>query len=85
MNDCLCWMKNAHFKLIYMYFLEALTLFFTTFQAHVENMNHFINLILVYMGSPERLINSDLRAKLAEALETFLPQRDNGTTTPLLR
>ena len=56
-----------------------------TFQAQIDNMNHLMTLILVYMGSPERLINSDMRAKLAEALETFLPQRDSGTTTPLLR
>lgn len=54
-------------------------------QAQVENMNHFMTIILVFMGSPERLNNSDLRAKLAEALETFLPQTESGTSIPLLR
>ena len=55
------------------------------FQSQVENMEHLMTMILAFMGSPERLTNSDLRAKLAESLETFLPYTELGTVKPLLR
>lgn len=43
-------------------------------------LNHFMNVTLVFMGSSERLANSDLRASLAEALEAVLPEsKDDGT------
>jgi len=39
-------------------------------------------LVVVYMGSPKRLVDSDARAKLAEALESLLPpQNEDGSYT----
>ena len=39
-----------------------------------------MNLILTYMGSPERLVGSNVRASLAEALEAVVPDlKDDGT------
>ncbi|KAL4240867.1 Ubiquitin conjugation factor E4 A [Mactra antiquata] len=45
-------------------------------------LQHFITLILVFMGNRSRLVNSDIRAQLAEALESIVPvMNDDGTWT----
>ncbi|CAH1794964.1 unnamed protein product [Owenia fusiformis] len=41
-----------------------------------EKLNHLMTLILVFMGSPERMKNPHLRAKMAEALEALLPPKE---------
>ena len=35
--------------------------------------------ILVFMGSPERMRNPHLRARMSEALEALMPPTDNRT------
>lgn len=48
--------------------------------TNAETLQHFMTLVLVFMGSPERLRNSDVRAQLAEALEAVIPtMKDDGT------
>lgn len=38
-----------------------------------DHLHPILSFILTYMGSPERMKNPHLRARLAEALEAFLP------------
>lgn len=38
-----------------------------------ERLKPVLTFILIYMGSPERMKNPHLRARLAEALESLLP------------
>ena len=40
-----------------------------------SNINAFISLILVFMGSPDRLFNPHTRANLVEAIEMLLPKK----------
>ncbi|XP_021351085.1 ubiquitin conjugation factor E4 A-like isoform X3 [Mizuhopecten yessoensis] len=40
-----------------------------------EKLDHFMTLILVYMGSPERMKNPHLRAELAETLSALIPPK----------
>ncbi|XP_052819357.1 ubiquitin conjugation factor E4 A-like isoform X2 [Mya arenaria] len=43
-------------------------------------LDHMMTLVLVFMGSPKRLADSDARAKLSEALDALLPrQNDDGS------
>ena len=43
------------------------------FQFAGEKLCHFMTLILVYMGNPDRMKNPHLRAELAETLAMLLP------------
>ena len=50
------------------------------FEFAGEKLSHFMTLILVYMGNPDRMKNPHLRAELAETLAMLLPndQEQNG-------
>ena len=37
--------------------------------------------VLVFMGSPERMKNPHLRARMAEALESLMPPKDQSQTS----
>lgn len=43
------------------------------FEFAGEKLSHFMTLILVYMGNPDRMKNPHLRAELAETLSMLLP------------
>ena len=43
-------------------------------QTGGDGLDHFMTLILVFMGSPERMKNPHLRAELAETLAALMPQ-----------
>ncbi|XP_060578936.1 ubiquitin conjugation factor E4 A-like isoform X2 [Ruditapes philippinarum] len=50
--------------------------------SNVESLEHYITVILVFMGRADRLVSSDVRAQLAEALEIIVPSiKDDGTWT----
>ncbi|XP_045212276.2 ubiquitin conjugation factor E4 A-like isoform X2 [Mercenaria mercenaria] len=52
----------------------------TLLTSNVDELQHYITLILVYMGRPDRLVSSDVRAQLAEALEVIVPSmKEDGT------
>uniref|UniRef100_A0A1Z5KVF0 Ubiquitin conjugation factor E4 A n=1 Tax=Ornithodoros moubata TaxID=6938 RepID=A0A1Z5KVF0_ORNMO len=42
-----------------------------------ENLEHLMSLILVFMGSPQRMNNPHLRARLAEMLEALMVSRES--------
>lgn len=44
------------------------------FELAGEKLSHFMTLILVFMGNPDRMKNPHLRAELAETLAMLLPQ-----------
>lgn len=44
-----------------------------------SNINAFISLILVFMGSPDRLFNPHTRANLVEAIEMLLPKKQSSS------
>ena len=46
------------------------------FETIGEKLEHLMTYIMVFMGSPERMRNPHLRAKMAEALEALLPPQD---------
>lgn len=50
---------------------QLITMIF--FQFVGEKLSHFMTLILVYMGNPDRMKNPHLRAELAETLAMLLP------------
>lgn len=79
----LCYVPEFVMSNITTYLLSLAHLNEGILESHIDNMNHLMTLILVYMGSSERLGNSDMRAKLAESLETFLPHSDSGKNTSL--
>ena len=43
-------------------------------QTGGDGLNHFMTLILVFMGSHDRMKNPHLRAELAETLAALMPQ-----------
>ena len=43
-------------------------------QSGGDGLDHFMTLILVFMGSPDRMKNPHLRAELAETLAALMPQ-----------
>lgn len=43
-----------------------------------ESLQHFMTMILVFMGSPERIKNPHLRAKLAQALDSLMPHPEEN-------
>lgn len=49
-------------------------------QMYPSSHDAFFKMIVLFMGSSELVKNPHLRAKLAEALEFFLPKRSNGGT-----
>ncbi|XP_074648807.1 ubiquitin conjugation factor E4 A-like [Tubulanus polymorphus] len=48
------------------------------------NLNEFMNLVLVFMGSREHLKNPHLRGKMAEALEALTPHKESSNRTGFL-
>ncbi|XP_014666831.1 PREDICTED: ubiquitin conjugation factor E4 A-like [Priapulus caudatus] len=50
------------------------------FQTAGSQLEHLMTLTLVFMGSPARMRNPHLRAKLAEALEALMPHQDQRLT-----
>ena len=42
-----------------------------------EKLKPILSFILIYMGSPERMKNPHVRARLAEALESLLPHHND--------
>ncbi|XP_064635023.1 ubiquitin conjugation factor E4 A-like isoform X2 [Lineus longissimus] len=48
------------------------------FELMGDSLEDLFTMILVFMGSPERMKNPHLRARLAEALEAFTPHKDDG-------
>ncbi|XP_022251871.1 ubiquitin conjugation factor E4 A-like isoform X2 [Limulus polyphemus] len=56
----------------------------TSFEEVGPMLGHLLNLVLVFMGSPERINNPHLRAKLAEILEALMPPRDQERYEGLL-
>lgn len=49
-----------------------------------DKLEHFMTLILVYMGSPERMRNPHLRAELAETLAALLPAESGSTAKGIM-
>ncbi|XP_053392702.1 ubiquitin conjugation factor E4 A-like [Mercenaria mercenaria] len=47
------------------------------FESGGRDLTHFMTLILVFMGNPERMKNPHLRAELAETLAALMPQNSN--------
>lgn len=47
----------------------------------MEFYGHVMDLILVFMGSQERLKNPHLRAKLAEVLHELMPKHNSASTS----
>jgi ubiquitin conjugation factor E4 A len=45
-------------------------------------LNSFVNMVLVFMGSPDRLFNPHCRASLAEAVECLLPKKSSLSSSP---
>lgn len=52
-----------------------------TFEQSGMYLEHLMSLILVFMGSPERMKNPHLRANLAEMLEALMPPKDASDGT----
>ncbi|KAI0207125.1 Ubiquitin conjugation factor E4 A [Lamellibrachia satsuma] len=50
------------------------------FQFAGEKLEHMMSFVLVFMGSPDRMNNPHLRAKLAEALEFLKPPDDTSSS-----
>ncbi|CAI9739965.1 ubiquitin conjugation factor E4 A-like [Octopus vulgaris] len=48
-----------------------------TYQAAGDSLDHLMTVILVFMGSPERMSNPHLRASLAESLSSLIPPSEN--------
>lgn len=44
------------------------------------HLDHFMTLILMLMGSPERVKNPHLRAHLAEMLESLMPEEERNSS-----
>lgn len=49
-----------------------------------DKLENFMTLILVYMGSPERMRNPHLRAELAETLAALLPAESGSSSKGLM-
>lgn len=49
-----------------------------------KNLKHLMTLILVFMGSPQRVNNPHLRAKLAEMLEALMASKDGEQYSSLI-
>ncbi|XP_053392708.1 ubiquitin conjugation factor E4 A-like isoform X2 [Mercenaria mercenaria] len=47
------------------------------YESGGSGLTHFMTLILVFMGSPERMKNPHLRAELAETLAALMPQNSD--------
>ena len=47
------------------------------------DLQPFMSLIIIFMGSPERMKNPHLRAKLAQMLESLMPSQQNQIQTQL--
>ena len=41
-----------------------------------EKLEHLMTFVLVFMGSPNRMRNPHLRARMAEALEAIMPPKN---------
>ena len=54
-----------------------------TFALPNIDLNPLMSMIIIFMGSPERMKNPHLRAKLAEMLESLMPSQQNQTSTQL--
>ena len=52
-----------------------------SFQSNGEKLSHLMTFVLVFMGSPERMKNPHLRARMAEALEALMPPKDQSQTS----
>ncbi|XP_077985047.1 ubiquitin conjugation factor E4 A-like [Glandiceps talaboti] len=48
------------------------------FQSAGSNLHHLLTFITLYMGTPERMTNPHLRARMAETLETLMPSERAG-------
>lgn len=55
-----------------------------TFEMCGDTLDHLMTLILVLMGSPDRVKNPHLRAHLAEMLEALMPSHEGEQNTVLL-
>lgn len=53
------------------------------FQFAGEKLEHMMSFVLVFMGSPDRMNNPHLRAKLAEALEFLKPPEKTSATSAM--
>ncbi|XP_071033652.1 ubiquitin conjugation factor E4 A [Parasteatoda tepidariorum] len=53
------------------------------FELAGPQLDHFMTMILIFMGSPERVKNPHLRAHLAEMLESLMPSNENEPSTLL--
>ena len=51
------------------------------FKSNGEKLSHLMTFVLVFMGSPERMKNPHLRARMAEALEALMPPKDQSQTS----
>lgn len=54
------------------------------FESVGEKTEHLMTYILVFMGSPDRMLNPHLRAKMAEALDALLPPQDGAQRSLLM-
>ncbi|KAH3871922.1 hypothetical protein DPMN_035137 [Dreissena polymorpha] len=64
-------------------FISSLEVFsaLDVIKENKECLHQFMTVILVYMGSPRRLVNSNMRAQLAEAVESFVPELNESDGT----
>lgn len=49
----------------------------------MEFSNHVMDLVLVFMGSKERVKSPHLRAELAAVLQELMPSQDDGLSVTL--
>ncbi|KAJ7373174.1 Ubiquitin conjugation factor E4 A [Desmophyllum pertusum] len=55
-----------------------------TLESAGRSLHHLVTFFVIYMGSPERVRNPHLRAKLAETLEALVPVQKNQNSAGLL-
>ena len=49
------------------------------FDVAGDSIQHLMTLVLVFMGSPQRIKNPHLRAELADMLAALIPSRKEST------
>lgn len=55
-----------------------------TLESAGKSLHHLVTFFVIYMGSPERVRNPHLRAKLAETLEALVPIQKSKNSSELL-
>ena len=53
-----------------------------TLEEAGDQLDHFLTLIIIFMGSPQRLKNPHLRAAMAEMLDSLMPHQERAGSHP---